>query len=149
MPRVEFDMETPLPPEKIVSMLTDFSERRPDVWSSLWRGAYQVYSVGETTAEVREGNKSPKIWARERYDWSKPGVVRWEVLESNFCTPGSFVEVHVEPKTGGGSRLHVVLERTPTKLSARLMLRLIALTRGAPVKSSITRAFDKALEPGT
>jgi hypothetical protein len=92
MPRVEFDMETPLPPEKIVSMLTDFSERRPDVWSSLWRGAYQVYSIGETTAEVREGNKSPKICPRERYDWSKPGVVRWEVLESNFCKPGSYVE---------------------------------------------------------
>lgn len=149
MPHVEFDMETRLPPEKIVSMLTDFSERRPDVWSSLWEGAYQVYSVGETTAEVREGNRSPKIWARERYDWSEPGVVRWEVLESNFCTPGSFVEVQIEPKAGGGSKLHVVWERTPATYSARLMLSVIALTRGAPVKSSINKAFKKAHEPGT
>jgi hypothetical protein len=149
MPHVEFDMETPLPPEKIVSMLTDFSERRPDVWSSLWRGAYQVYSVGEATAEVREGNKAPKIWARERYDWSNPGVVRWEVLESNFCKPGSYVEVQIEPRAGGGSKLHVVWERTPTTFSAGLMLSVIALTRGALVKASINKAFKNALERGT
>jgi hypothetical protein len=149
MPHVELDVETRLPMEKVISMLTDFSDRRPDIWPGLWRDAYDVYSVSEASADVREGNKSPKIWARERYDWSKPGVVRWEVQESNFCTPGSFVEVHIEPKTGGGSRLHVVWDRTPTKLSARLMLRLIALTRGAPVRASSNRAFNMALQAGT
>ena len=89
MPHLELDIQTPLSPDKVTEMLTDFSPRRPDIWPGLWSGAYEVYSVGETSAEVREGNKVPKIWARERYDWSKPGVVRWEVLDSNFCTPAA------------------------------------------------------------
>src|SRR5206468_12132222 len=79
MPKVELDAETSLAPDRVIAMLTDFSEHRPEVWPGLWEDAYEVYSVGETTAELREGNKSPKVWARERYDWSKPGTVRWEV----------------------------------------------------------------------
>jgi hypothetical protein len=107
-----------------------------------------VYSVGETSAEVREGNKFPKIWARERYDWSKPGVVRWEVLDSNFCTPGSFVETHLSPGSGGGTDLHIVWERTPTSMTGRLAFGMIMLTRGAPIRSSVNSAFKRALKPG-
>jgi len=81
-------------------MLTDFSKTRPETWPGLWEGAYEVYSVGQTSAEIREGNRSPRVWARERYDWSTPGVVRWEVVESNFCTPGGFVRVEVKSREG-------------------------------------------------
>jgi hypothetical protein len=144
MPRVEFDTETTLPPERIVAMLTDFSPSRPEVWPGLWEGAYETYSVGDTSAEVREGNKTPKIWARERYDWSQPGVVRWTVIESNFCVPGSFVEARLAPRDGGGTRVHVTWERTPTTFGARLMAAMIVLTKGAPVKASLTAAFKKA-----
>jgi hypothetical protein len=91
MPRVEFDAETSLSPEQVVAALTAFTDRRPDIWESLSRDVFHVYSVGDTTADVREGNKLPKIWARERYDWSTPGRIRWEVTESNFCDPGSYV----------------------------------------------------------
>jgi hypothetical protein len=144
MPRIELDIETSLSPEKVRQMLIDFSPQRPEVWPGLWEGAYQVISVGETTAEVREGNKSPRIWARERYDWSTPGLVRWEVLESNFCTPGSFVEARLSPGPDGGTKVHIVWERTPTTIPARLGFVLIMLTRGAPVRSSIEAAFKKA-----
>ena len=144
MALVEFDMRTSLPPEKVVGMLTDFSERRPDIWPGLWQGAYHVYSVQDTTAEVREGNRTPKIWARERYDWSTPGMVRWEVLESNFCKPGSSVEARVAPADGGGSTVHVRWNRIPTTLSARLVALLVVLTRGGPVKASLNAAFKRA-----
>ncbi len=146
MARVELDMETALSPEKVTELLTDFSPKRPEIWPGLWSGAYEVYSVGQTTAEVREGNKSPRIWARERYDWSTPGVVRWEVLESNFCTPGSFVEAHLSPGSAGGTKVHIVWERTPTTVSARLMMIMIVLTRGAPVRASVAAAFKRALK---
>ena len=144
MPHVEFDIRTTLPPEKVVAMLTDFSPQRPEIWPGLWEGAYEVYSVSDTSAEVREGSKSPKVWARERYDWSRPGVVRWQVLESNFCAPGSFVEARIAPAPDGGSALRMVWERTPTTLTARLIFLLIVATRGAPVKSSIEAAFKRA-----
>jgi hypothetical protein len=137
--KVEFDMAVPLPPETLKAMLLDFTPNRPNVWPGLWSEAYEVYSVGETSAEIREGNKSPKIWAREHYDWSTPGVVRWTVVESNFCAPGSYVEVRMAPQNGG-SALHVTWERTPTTFLARLIFVLIKLTNGAPVRSSLNSA---------
>ena len=143
MPRVEFDAETSLSPEQVVAALTDFTERRPDIWQSLSRDAYQVYSVGDGTADVREGNKSPKIWAREHYDWSTPGTVRWEVVESNFCDPGSYVEARITPGEQGGSRIHVVWNRITSSLKWQLMLGVIVLARGAPVKSSLLKGFER------
>lgn len=145
MARVEFDMKTPLSPEKITSMLTDFSEKRPEIWPGLWADAYEVYSVGPTSAEVREGSKSPKVWARERYDWSVPGTIRWEVLESNFCKPGSFVEARITPHDEGSS-IHITWDRTPTSFMGYVAAALIPLTKGAPVKASMNAAFKRALK---
>ncbi len=144
MARVEFDIATEVPPEKIIGALTDFTERRPELWPGLKAKEYRVYELGETSAVVREGNGG-QVWARERYDWSTPGVVRWEVVESGFCAPGGFVEVKIDP-SGGGSRIHVTWERQPTTFAARLIVGLIVLTRGAPVKSSIKKGLDRISE---
>jgi hypothetical protein len=144
MARIEFDVETALPPEKVKAMLIDFSDRRPDTWPGLARNQYEVYSIGETTAEIREGNKRPNVWARERYDWSKPGVVRWEVIESNFSAPGSFLEAHLKPTDGGGTAVHIIWSRTATSFMGRIALGLIKVTGGAPVKASMRAAFKKA-----
>jgi hypothetical protein len=142
VPRVEFDMETEVSPERVIAGLTDFSERRPEIWPGLNPDMYRVYEVGESSAVVREGN-SKSIWAKERYDWSKAGVVRWEVLESSFCAPGSYVEARVAP-SDGGSRIHVTWERRPTTFMARaVIVPLIKLTGGAPVKSSIRRGLER------
>ncbi|MGH2676524.1 MAG: hypothetical protein ACRDH1_14065, partial [Actinomycetota bacterium] len=100
------------------------------------------YEVGETWAEVREGT-TKGIWARERYDWSRPGVVRWEVQESSFCRPGSYVEAEIAPRSEGGSRIRVTWERSPISLRSRLMFGLIVLARGAPVKSSLRKGLER------
>jgi hypothetical protein len=143
MPHTEFEFDTALSPEQVVAALTDFTERRPEIWESLSRDAYQVFGVGETWADVREGNRTPKVWARERYDWSTPGVVRWEVTESNFSNPGSYVEARISPAEGGGSRIHVVWDRTATSLKWKPLLALIALSGGAPIKSSLKKGLDR------
>lgn len=143
MPHVEFDMATPLAPDEVKAMLLDFTPRRPEIWPGLWAGAYEVYSVGETSAEIREGNQRPRIWARERYDWGTPGVVRWTVMESNFCTPGSYVETRLQPRAQGGTDIHVTWERTPTTAMARVIGQLIKLTNGAPVRASLASAFKR------
>ena len=144
MPRIEFDIPTSLPPEKVKAMLLDFSDRRPDTWPGLGRDQYKVYSIGETSAEIREGNKRPNVWARERYDWSVPGVVRWEVMESNFSTVGSFLEAHLDPREDGGTTVHIVWNRSATSPMGTIALGLIRLTKGAPVKASFKAAFKKA-----
>jgi hypothetical protein len=142
--RIEFDVETTLPPEKVKAMLLDFSDQRPETWPGLARDKYEVYSISETSAEIREGNKRPNVWARERYDWSRPGIVRWEVIESNFSAPGSFLEAHLKPKDGGGTTVHIIWSRTAISPMGTIALGAIKLTRGAPVKASMRAAFKKA-----
>jgi hypothetical protein len=85
---------------------------------------------------VQEGNND-MIWARERYDWSTPGTVRWTVQESSFSATGDFVEVVVSARPGGGSLIHVTWSRHGKTLVAKAMLALIALSRGLPVKQSV------------
>ena len=70
--------------------------------------------------------------------------MRWEVTESNFSKPGSFVEAHIAPGAGGGSSVHVVWNRSATSAVGWVAATLIVLTRGAPVKASLNKGFRKA-----
>lgn len=146
---VEFDLETSARPEKVRTALIDFSERRPELWPGIEPSLYEVYSVGETTAEVREGSKGPggKVWARERYDWSDPDTVRWTVQDSNFSAPGSYVAATIRPGRDGGSVVHIVWDRTGNSVMGRLICRLVRASKGKPVASSFKRGL-MVLESG-
>jgi len=123
MTRIALDLDSPCPPERAIGALIDFSDRRPEVWPGLAREFYEAYSVGETSADVREGSTKPiKVWAREHYDWSTPGTVRWTVVESNFCTPGSGVAVTVTEGGNGGSQVHLEWERHPSNARGRVAI---------------------------
>ncbi len=112
--RVEYEFQTEMPPEGVISALTDFSENRPEIWPNLDPAKYKVHEVGDTWALVTEGSARPDIWARERYDWSVPGRVSWKAEESNFCAPGSGIVVSVDPISSGGSRVRIEWERKLT-----------------------------------
>ena len=88
MPRIEIDIESSASPERIIAGLTNFTERRPELWPGLNPKKYRVYEVGDTWADVQEGNND-KIWARERYDWSTPGTVRWTVQQTASPRPAT------------------------------------------------------------
>ena len=129
-------------PKQVIDALTDFTPRRTEIWSGLAPEFYEVYSVGETEAVVREGSTKPtKVWARERYDWSKPDTVRWTVLESNFCTPGSFVEARVEPKDGG-SRVHLTWSRTGSTFGGRMVVRFMRVMGPTILRSYVRKSLD-------
>ena len=140
MAHVELDIDTDLPAERIRAALIDFTPRRPSLWPGLNPKEYVVYRVGDTWAVIREGNGGP-VWARERYDWSRPGNVTWTVEESGFCRPGSFVSVDLAP-SGGGTRIHVTWERRPKGALGMMMTTLIPLMRGAPVRRSLQAGLD-------
>ena len=110
MARIEFDIPTDAPADAIRAALLDFSQRRPELWPGLPPDQYEVYEVGDTWAEIREGYRGP-IWVRERYDWSTPGRVAFTAVDSGFATPGSYVVVEIEPAEGGGSTLHITWDR--------------------------------------
>ena len=143
MARLEMDAESNLSPDQIVSALTDFSERRLDIWPMLAPKYYKVLSVGDTTADIQEGSVSGpiKIWARELYDWSTPGEVSFTVQESNFCTPGDYIRVELTERDGGGSRIHTTWERTGTTLIGRFVVAMIKLTRGKPLVTSMMKGL--------
>ena len=119
--RVHYEFATALPPGEVVAALTDFSDHRPEIWPGLDRARYQVHELGKTWAVVTEGSRRPNVWARERYDWSVPGRVSWRVEESNFCGPPSGIVASVSPGPGGGSRVLIDWERTPTTVKGYLV----------------------------
>jgi hypothetical protein len=145
MPHLEVDIDTVLPPERVREALLDFSDRRPDIWPGLERSLYEVYEVGESSADIREGSRLPgtTIWAREHYDWSDPDTVRWTVVESNFCTLGSRVYATLRPRDGRGTRIHLDWDRTATTFVGRLLFFLITATKGKPLTMSVEKALRK------
>ena len=111
---------------------------------------YEVHSVGETEADVKEASRFPgmRVWAVEHYDWSEPDVVSWTVRESNFSAPGSRVIARLEPRPGGGTRIHLDWQREGTTPAGKLAVSLIALTNGAPIRASIRKGLAR-LEANT
>jgi hypothetical protein len=145
MPKVEFDIDSRVPPEKVQGALLDFSLRRPETWPGIYPPMYEVYEVGEAYADIREGSKAPggPIWAKEHYDWSTPNTVTWTVRESNFCAPGSYVTARLTPNGSGGSRIRITWNRHPTSMAGRIATFLIDATRGAPVASSLRQGLRR------
>ena len=99
MAHVVTDLDTTASPERVLGALTDFSPRRFELWPNVDRKYFRLESAGDSTAEVTEG--SPVfggVWERSRYDWSRPGTVRIDVIDSNAFEPGSFWIYEVTPK---------------------------------------------------
>jgi hypothetical protein len=147
MAQVAFEVHTRLSPGQVMSMLTDFSPQRPELWPTLARELYCVHTVARTSADVQEGSLWPTLmWERDHYDWSVAGRVRWTVRESNYSKPGSYVQVIVEEASVGGSRVHVEWNRTGIGLKGKALIGLIVLTRGAVIRRKVfERAFARAM----
>jgi hypothetical protein len=141
MTELRFSVDAPVTAEAVIGALTDFSERRPDIWPDLDPEIYRVEDLRSTSAVVREGQRKPRLWAIEEYDWSVPGTVTWTARESNFCAPGSFMSALVEPKSGGGSRVHITWSRSGAGLKGRMIVGIMRLTRGRPLARSLAGAL--------
>ena len=112
MPKIEFTVDSDLPPERVLAAATDFTERRPDLWPSISRKFYKVHERGDGWCECTEGSDvAGGIWARERYEWSG-SAIRGTVIDSNIFKSGTW-ELRAEPNESGGSRITVVNDRVP------------------------------------
>jgi hypothetical protein len=127
MPRVEFDIISGVSPDRFTAALTDFSPARADIWPNIDAQHLKVHEVGTDSADVTEGSSlAGGVWERNRYDWSTPGTVRVETIESNTWRPGSFWLYQVTP-TDTGSHIHVTVDRRPATLKGRLIAVLLVL----------------------
>lgn len=115
-------------PERFMAVLTDFGPGRSEFWGNSQSGFLEVHGQGDGWAEVTEGSSvAGGIWQHYRYDWSKPGVVRLEVLDSNAFGKGSFWEYRVTPDPDGGTWIDLTIHRRPTTLKGRLVDLLLRL----------------------
>src|SRR3954466_9030668 len=139
---IEFDFHTRATPEEVVELLTDFSPDRPKRWPQLSERWYEVYEVGDTTADVREGQDKPSLWARERYEWSTPGTVTWTVVESSDLTPGSFFTIKATAAQDGGSDVHGTWERGATTFRGRTVLVLMRVAGRRILTNYLRKVYD-------
>lgn len=129
MARIHYEADGPVSPEKFIAGLTDFSERRPELWPNLDAKFFKVHELGATWAEVTEGTDVlGGVWAREHYDWSQPGLVRLELLESADFRPGTLIEYRVTPGPVGGCHVAVDFQRIATSLRGRFVGAVVQLT---------------------
>jgi hypothetical protein len=91
----------------------DFSPRRAELWRDVYSEHFTVHDLGETWADVTEGNPWPigLVWERLHYDWSQPGVLKGVVVESNIFRPASTWQLRATPADGDGSKVEITAVR--------------------------------------
>jgi hypothetical protein len=111
MPTVRFQVTTDLPPDRVLGGLTDFSDRRPNVWPNIDHAHFRVHGQGPDWADVTEGNVL--AWERNRYQWNAAaGEVTVTALESDTWAPGSEWRYRLTPVATGGTQIEVTVIRT-------------------------------------
>ena len=132
MAHVRYAADGMVAADRVIAALTDFSERRPVIWPGLSPNLYQVHAVAETTADVTEGTDVlGGIWAREHYDWSRPGVVTLRCTQSPFFRSGTTTTWRVSPTPSG---CHVAVElhriaKSPRGLLVGMLVQLMGARR--------------------
>jgi hypothetical protein len=142
--RIHYEADGPVPPDRFIAALTDFSDRRPDLWPGLDTKFFKVHRVGDTWAEVTEGTDVlGGVWARERYDWSQPGIVRLTLLDSADFEPGTVTEYRVTPAAGGGCHVVVDFRRIARSLRGRLVGVLVQVAGARRFQGELRTALDR------
>lgn len=118
--KFEFDFVTTATPDQVIELMTDFSPNRPQRWPALSAKTFEVYHVGETEADVREGQDFPKLSAKWHYDWSEPNSVTFTVVDGDAMAAGSFMTLTATPRAEGGSSVHGVWDQTSKTVTGLL-----------------------------
>lgn len=140
---MRFELVTEASPAQVRRALTDFSERRPQIWSrTLDARKYELREHGDTWAVAREGTARSPFWVVARYDWSDPDVVRWTVVESSYGGGGDGA-ARTHPRADGGSRLAVEWNSTGARPRQRPLLWLL---HRRPMGRMIARMWTVALD---
>ncbi|HKO34095.1 MAG TPA: hypothetical protein VJY85_10150 [Candidatus Limnocylindria bacterium] len=112
MPKVHVEADAPISADRVLAAARDFTEHRAELWPDVHLAQFRVHEIGDTYADVTEGNPWPIgiVWERLRYDWSVPGSIRGVVIDSNLFYPGSTWELYAAP-TEGGSHVEIIAQR--------------------------------------
>ena len=147
MPRLTYGADSALTPEQVIDAVKDFSERRRELWPII--DSYEVNEVTKDFADVTEGTDllGKNFWARERYEWPEPGLVRTDTTDSNVFGEGSSWQLRASARDGG-SRIEVVndrkMKRDPLSQSVGVSMRLTKSKYRMDLKRFLERVEDRA-----
>ena len=147
MPRLTYGADSSLTPEQVIDAVKDFSERRRELWPII--DSYEVNEVTNDFADVTEGTDAlgKNFWARERYEWPTPGLVRTDTTDSNVFAPRSSWQLRATAGEGG-SRVEVVndrkMKRDPLSQAIGLAMRLTKSKYRKDLKRFLERVEDRA-----
>jgi hypothetical protein len=141
--KFEFDFVTTATPEQVIELMTDFSPSRPHRWPASSVKAFEVYHLGETEADIREGQDFPKLWATWHYDWSTPGSVTLTVTDSGALDPGSYMTLTATPGAEGGSGVHGEWEQTSKNLTALIGVTIMRFIGPRFLASYYKKVYDR------
>ena len=120
-------LRTTVPAADVAKALIDFGPSRSRIWKETSHPqVYAVHRLSATSAEVTEG--VPFAWSRERYDWSEPGRIVLDQLDSNVAKPGGRIEYTITPTAGGciiSCDRRRDFRRSPRGLLAGTVMRLV------------------------
>jgi hypothetical protein len=141
---MRFEVVTRATPEQVRDALTDFTERRLQIWSqTLDPKTYEVRAQGDTWAVARESTAGSPFWVVARHDWSDPSVVRM-TLEDCSWGGGGTGSIRATPAEGGGSRVQAEWSYTgATRTRDKVGLSMI---QRFPMRQLIARGWRTALD---
>ena len=144
MAKIHYEADGAVSVERFIAALTDFSDRRPELWPGLDTKFYRVHQVGDTWAEVTEGTDVlGGVWGHERYDWSQPGLVRLTLLDSADFRPGTTIDYRVTPGARGGCHVAVDFQRIAKSLRGRFVGAVVQLTGARRFAGELRTALSR------
>jgi hypothetical protein len=142
--KVHYEADGPITADRFIAALTDFGPRRPELWPNLDAKFFQVHERGDTWAEVTEGTDIfGGVWARERYDWSEPGIVRLRLVDAIDFRPGTVIEYRVTPNADGGCHVAVDFQRIARSLRGRIVGLLVQLAGPRRFSADLRATFER------
>ena len=150
MTTIHLTVKTTVAPERIIGALTDFTQKRLELWPNIDPQYYKVHDVQASLAEVTEGSSFfGGVWERARYDWSQPGHIVITVLSSNAFAPGSFWEYLIKEGENGGSQIDFTLHRVGKSLKGRVLAFMLSIFGRRIFRRDLDQTLKRLTEVAT
>jgi hypothetical protein len=142
--KIHYEADGAISAERFIAALTDFSERRPELWPNLDAKYFELHELGDTWAEVTEGTDLfGGVWAHERYDWSEPGHVQIRLVEAVDFSPGTVIDYQVTSRPDGGCHVAVDFQRIAASARGRLIGLLVQLIGARRFTADLRETLDR------
>ena len=144
MAKIQYEADGPVSAERFIAALTDFSPRRPELWPNLDAKYFRLHELGDTWADATEGSEFlGGVWARERYDWSEPGIVRLRLVEAVDFRPGTEIVYRVVGRPGGGCHVVVDFQRIAASLRGRVVGALVQMAGALQFRNDLRVTLER------